>query len=154
MVDREGRFLEVNPGFEALFGFKQAEVFGRPLVDLIVPESGREAALRLQDLVRTGEAIATETERRCKDGRLVTVRVSVARPDVEGDGRVLFLYTDITQLRDAERALQAAQARLQRVVASSTRSTELSASILTRSVGSCSRRARPAICCSDSSPET
>jgi two-component system sensor histidine kinase/response regulator len=120
IVDSAGVCIEANPAFEALFGYGLSEVVGCELVDLIVPEAGREAALRLQERVRNGETLVTETERRRKDGAAVTVRISVARVEREAEAGVLFLYTDVTETRRAEEAARAAQARLQQVLASST----------------------------------
>jgi diguanylate cyclase (GGDEF)-like protein/PAS domain S-box-containing protein len=120
VVDGAGRFVRTNPGFQALLGFTPDDVLGRSLVDLIVPPSRRAAALEIQARVRRGETVVTETERRRKDGSLVTVQVSIANVDADGEPRVLFLYTDLTAIRDAEAALHAAQDRLEHVVASST----------------------------------
>jgi two-component system sensor histidine kinase/response regulator len=122
IVDSAGVCIEVNPAFEDLFGYGLPEVVGRKLVDLIVPEAGREAALRLQERVRNGETLVTETERRRKDGAPVTVRISVARVEgeAEAEAGVLFLYTDVTETRRAEEATRTAQARLHQVLASST----------------------------------
>lgn len=120
VVDGAGRFVRTNPGFQALFGFTHDEVLGRPLADLIVPPSRRAAALELHARVRHGEPVVTETERVRKDGSLVTVRVSIANVDADGEPLLLFLYTDVSSIRGAEVALHAARARLEHVVASST----------------------------------
>ena len=120
VVDSRGRFLRINPGFEALFGFTADEVRGRVLVDLIVPPEQRQAALEFQEQVLRGRTLVTETDRQCKDGRLVRVRLSIARLDVESDPMVLFLYSDVTAMRHGEQLLLAARARLEQMVASST----------------------------------
>jgi PAS domain S-box-containing protein len=113
VVDNTGRFAAVNPAFVSFFGYTEAEVRGEKLVDLIVPEHLREAAIRLHGRVRAGETVTTETERSRKDGTLANVRISVVPAQVDDHPAVLFLYTDITELR-------AAQARFEQVVASST----------------------------------
>ena len=120
VIDGGGRFLRVNPGFESLFGFASDEVRGRSLIETIVPEEQRQAAKDFQTQVLRGENLVTETERRCKDGRRVTVRVSIARLQVNGDAMVLFLYTDVTAMRQAEAGFRSAQARLEQMIGSST----------------------------------
>ena len=120
VVDSAGICLVANPAFETLFGYQPAEIVGRGIADLIVPEAGREASRLLQERARNGEAITIETDRRRKDGGSVTVRISAAKVAGEGEPRVLFLYTDVTETRRAEEATRAAQARLHQVLASST----------------------------------
>jgi two-component system sensor histidine kinase/response regulator len=113
IVDNDGRFASVNPAFVSLFGYTEAEAKGQHLTDLIVPDHLREAAQRLHGRVKAGETVTTETERRRKDGTVANVRVSLVPARVEGRAAVLSLYTDITELREA-------QARFEQVVASST----------------------------------
>ena len=48
-MDHEGRFVEFNPAAEKIFGYSQAEVIGKPLVDFIIPA-------RLRDQHRKGLA--------------------------------------------------------------------------------------------------
>lgn len=42
VMDHEGRFAEFNPAAEAILGFSRAEVLGKPLADVIIPERFRE----------------------------------------------------------------------------------------------------------------
>jgi len=65
VLDRDGRIRHVNPGFEALFGYSAAEVVGRDLSELVVPEEERpevralEAACgRARSYVRKWSAVA------------------------------------------------------------------------------------------------
>ncbi|MEO8139329.1 MAG: response regulator [Gemmatimonadota bacterium] len=120
VVDATGQVLRVNPGFETLFGYAEQEVAGVSLVELIVPEAERQAAGEFRQQALLGQSQVTETDRRCKDGRVVRVRLSIARLEAEGEAMVLFLYTDVTDMRRTEQALQAAQVHLQQMVASST----------------------------------
>ena len=120
VVDGAGLVLRVNPGFETLFGYTAAEVAGAALVGLIVPQADRQAAGEFRQQALLGQSRVTETDRRCKDGRLVRVRLSIARLEAEGEAMVLFLYSDVTDMRRAEQTLRSTQAHLQQMVASST----------------------------------
>ena len=120
VVDKAGVCLGANPGFEVLFGYSPEELLGQSMFDLIVPPAGQDEAVRHQQRVLSGEAIISETERRRKDGTLVTVRVSAAQVVGDEEGRLLLLYTDMTAIRQTEAAMRAAQARLEMVLASST----------------------------------
>jgi PAS domain S-box-containing protein len=120
VVDQTGAFVAVNPEFVTLFGFTEHEVLGRPLINLLVPESGREAAHELEQRVRAGETVVTEAERRRKDGAIVTVRISVMPTRADGQPAALFLYTDITSIRRVEAERREVQQRLEQVISSST----------------------------------
>ena len=41
-MDHEGKFVEFNPAAERIFGYARAEVLGKPLAELIIPERLRE----------------------------------------------------------------------------------------------------------------
>src|SRR4029079_4105288 len=41
-MNHEGLIVEFNPAAEATFGYRQAEVVGKPLADMIIPPSLRE----------------------------------------------------------------------------------------------------------------
>ena len=76
VLSPEGLVLEWNPAAELIFGYKQADVQGLSLLDLIVPKdrAHEEEALRAE-AVRLGTSVR-ETVRRRKDGTLVHVSVS------------------------------------------------------------------------------
>jgi two-component system CheB/CheR fusion protein len=42
IMDHEGRFVELNPAAEAMFGYPRATALGRPVAELIIPEYLRE----------------------------------------------------------------------------------------------------------------
>ncbi|MDX2121791.1 MAG: PAS domain S-box protein, partial [Gemmatimonadota bacterium] len=119
VVDPDTTCLGVNPEFEALFGFTADEVTGRRLFDVLVPGRDLEESDAIRLRVLAGETVVTEGGRRRKDGSLVTVRIAAAPVAGEEPPRILLLYTDMTAIRDTERAMRAAQARLELVLASS-----------------------------------
>src|SRR6266550_397264 len=42
-MDHEGRIVEFNPAAESIFGYRTAEVIGRPLADVIIPPALQES---------------------------------------------------------------------------------------------------------------
>ena len=56
-VDREGRVLEFNPAGEAMYGYRRAELLGRPALDFLAPANLREDFKRyLQEFIRQGSS--------------------------------------------------------------------------------------------------
>jgi PAS domain S-box-containing protein len=102
-LSENGRILDVNSQFLAMFGYeKDSEVIGRPIVELVAPESramaeeavsrGRETIYGHQLLRRDGSIFFAEAQAKMirRDGR--NVRMTALR--------------DITSLKNAEEALR------------------------------------------------
>jgi len=76
-TDGRGRVTYVSPGAEAMFGYRAAEVLGRPAADYY--RSGRaEARAVTKRLGAEGQIRNYETALRAKDGRWVTVSASIS----------------------------------------------------------------------------
>ncbi len=109
-IGRDGHVIAVNPAFETLFGFTNVETQGRELNELIVPESGREAARALDERVRAGNVVVEDVERQRKDGERVWVQASAASLSEEhGGGATFVMYENVTERKLAEEALRQAE---------------------------------------------
>jgi len=109
-ISRSGRVIGVNPAFENLFGFTSVEAQGRALNELIVPESGRQAARALDERVRAGDVVVEDVERQRKDGERVWVQASAASlAEEHGGGATFVLYENVTERKLAEEALRQAE---------------------------------------------
>ena len=105
-LDPTFHIIDVNPRFEELFGYSRAEIKGKHINDVVVPEDKMEEAKMLDK--KAGERIVHyDTIRKRKDGSLVPVSISAAPIIVDGKlmGTV-GLYKDISQLKKAEKALR------------------------------------------------
>ncbi|ARU60764.1 hypothetical protein CBW65_06425 [Tumebacillus avium] len=77
LVDLEERVLQINPAFEALFGWSEAEVVGKHLP--IIPDFLSEEIYRLHQEIKAGQSMrGYETQRICKDGRLIYVSATLS----------------------------------------------------------------------------
>ena len=74
----DGRITSWNKGAERLFGYTAHEAIGKS-IHLIVPPEGREQVAQILDRMRHGERVDhLEVDRICKDGRRVTVSITVS----------------------------------------------------------------------------
>jgi len=101
VLSPQGVVLEWNPAAELIFGYSQAEVQGRSMFDLIVPQGrAHEEDLFRTEALRLGTSVQ-EAVRRRKDGSLVHVNVST-KAVRDPSGQVLYFLSskkDVTQLK-------------------------------------------------------
>ncbi len=103
MVDNTDRVVQVNKGFETLFGYRAEEAKGQFINELIIPKDRIEEASVLSRVALNGKAVRKETVRKRKDGSLVDVS-AVGYPIHFGDKLVgvYVIYSDITERKRAE----------------------------------------------------
>ncbi|MBX3011676.1 MAG: PAS domain S-box protein [Caldilineaceae bacterium] len=109
----EGRYVHVNPTWERDTGHTQAEVVGRKPAEI-----GLSIAPRLhlrQRLVENGALRAAEVQLNLRDGRPRTVLMSAELIQLHGEPHALVVFTDITERKRTEAALQASEAQLRLV---------------------------------------
>jgi PAS domain S-box-containing protein len=103
LLDPDGKVKLWNPASERMFGWKEAEVLGRPLP--IIPE-GKEAEHRaLRERVLQGEEhFGVEVQRRKKDGSLIDISLSTAAVrDAQGNAHgALAILADISERKRTE----------------------------------------------------
>ena len=95
----EGTILTWNRAAEAIYGYPAEEAVGRNVSMLVPPDRMSELA-EIVDRVRRGESItALETERVAKDGRKISVSLSLS-PMRDASGQIVGVSTiarDITE---------------------------------------------------------
>jgi PAS domain S-box-containing protein len=116
----DGIIMSWNPAAQALFGYTAAEAIGQHIEMLLPPERLNEEPSILARLHRGERIHHFETVRRCKDGRLVDVSVSIS-PVRDANGRIIGaskVARDISELvatRRREDRLRSFLAALMRV---------------------------------------
>ena len=100
-----------NAGAERLFGYSAGEMVGRSIIRIIPPDRQHEEN-EIQAQIKRGERVEHfETLRLNKDGKLISVSVSVS-PIHNKEGRVIGaskVARDITKRQQAEAALRASE---------------------------------------------
>jgi PAS domain S-box-containing protein len=103
--DLDGIVTAWNTGAEKLYGYRAAEAIGRRLSELIVPQGLEQEFREITDDVLAGNPVAYETQRRCKDGKLVDISLRAFRI-CDPSGTIVGTSTsahDITDRRHRER---------------------------------------------------
>jgi PAS domain S-box-containing protein len=86
--DLSGIVTSWNKAAETMFGYPAEEIIGQPITRIIPPDRLDEEALIL-DRIRGGEKLTHfETERQCKDGRVIPVTLTIS-PIHDDQGRVV-----------------------------------------------------------------
>lgn len=106
-VDRDGYILEVNKGFETLFGLEADKVVGRRNREVVVPDDLHSEAEQFNNHCLQGASIEKETFRQHLDGRRIPVQV-IGYPITLGGkvNGIFYNYVDITERHEFQEQLQ------------------------------------------------
>ncbi len=111
-----GRFLQVNPAWCELLGYRVEEAVGRPSREFDLWEDPRARDTILASLARGEVVRASLATLRTKSGQLVKVFFSARRIQVGGREVALVAAKDATALLQAQEALQQEHARFKLLV--------------------------------------
>ena len=119
-LDQNHKIISINPAFQKLFGYRQEEIMGKNLDDLIANPERTGEAHQITQTVWYGQAIHEFGKRKRKDGNLVDVEIFGEQIKVNGNRiGVLGLYRDITSEKMAQEALSASEERFRRMFSDS-----------------------------------
>jgi len=112
VTDNSGAVLEVNRGFERLFGYSQSELSGQLIIDVVVPPQLRGQS---REMLRRAQLLGLaycESVRLRRDGSRLHMQV-LAFPIVAGghSAGMFWVYNDITDRKQVEDALIQAEHR-------------------------------------------
>jgi len=116
--DLNGLVTSWNKAAETMFGYLADEMLGQPITHIIPPSRIEEEASIL-DRVRRGEGLVHfETERLCKDGRVIPVTLTVS-PIRDDQGRIIGvskIARDLSEPQQVHRNLQHREALLRSIL--------------------------------------
>ena len=103
LLDPQGRILMANPAVQDRLAFSEHEFVGRPLADLLSPESRRNFVDQLPELLRKGN-LRTEYDILTHAGERIAVDCSgTTLKNDDGVEHIILVQKDITERRRNER---------------------------------------------------
>ncbi len=104
LVTIDSTILHINEQFTSLFGFREEDVFGRNINDLLVAPEHQKNAQKYTQEVALGKRVYFEAVRNKKDGS--EVHVSVLSSPVNYKGDVLAVYAAYRDITDRIKAAE------------------------------------------------
>ena len=106
IIDRYGKIISINQGYEKMFGYSQEEVKSKLNKELIVPDDRIDEIKTISNAVLNGKSIHKETYRKHKDGRVIPVLMLGYPISIDGeiDG-IYYIYNDISERKAFEEQL-------------------------------------------------
>ena len=117
-------YIDINPGYERLFGFRRDEVIGKTVVDLGIWPEDEERARFWDEFNRTGQVDSLEVNGRHRDGHRIIVLLSVRLLVEQGEPCHLFIVRDITEWRRLQQEADFARAQVVAAAAANQAKTE------------------------------
>jgi PAS domain S-box-containing protein len=113
-IDGDGQVVEFNPAAERTFGYSAAQAIGKPLHDLIIPPSHREAHKRgLARLMQTGDGpilgVRMEMPAMRADGTEFPVELAITSVPIDGPPLFTGFLRDLSRNKALEEQLQQSQ---------------------------------------------
>lgn len=75
LLDNQERIIKINKSFEEIFGYKQKEIRGKPINQILVPEEKIKESKSITCKVKRGNIVTEETIRKTKSGKIINVSV-------------------------------------------------------------------------------
>jgi two-component system, cell cycle sensor histidine kinase and response regulator CckA len=105
VTDQNGVVRLCNPAFESLFGYRQEEILGRTLDEMIAPRESRKEAAAVTERAASGEVVRVTGRRTRRDGALLDVRIVAVPLSIHGKRIGSFaMYEDVSEQHRAEAA--------------------------------------------------
>ena len=118
VLTEDGRFLEASPAWEKSLGFHQSELISIPFFDLIHPEDLSKTQFEIQKFFTNPGSLVFENRLRRKDQTILWIRwTCLFSPE---EGRFYLNGRDISDLKEAGKALEESQSKFKRLAESTT----------------------------------
>ncbi|MEI7556882.1 PAS domain S-box protein [Candidatus Chlorohelix sp.] len=119
ITSQEGEILDMNPSACKLSGYTREECIGKNVTQIDGWYDPKRRALVGEMLFKQGYIHNVETSFRAKNGNLLQMLAYYEIIELDGVQRVLSLLTDVTEMKQAEKALRKSEEKLSKIFNSS-----------------------------------
>ncbi len=112
----DGVFLEVNQGFEKMTGYSRKKLIGHSIFDLGIWTKMGDREKMARQLKQKGYYTNLESDFKVRSGAIRKGLVSASLMMISGEPHMVTISRDITEIREAERDLQATQRKYQELI--------------------------------------
>jgi PAS domain S-box-containing protein len=105
VVDRSGRFIDVNEAYCSIIGYSRDELLEMYIQDVEALEDKADIDQRMQEIIQNGSH-RFESQHRCKDGHIVDLEICVSH--LSADDRLCASLRDITEIKRTTESLRSA----------------------------------------------
>jgi len=107
LLDDVHKIIQMNKGFEDIFGYKRDEIVGNKLNNVIVPDELSKEAIDINIVSSSGNVGSLQTYRKAKNGQLIPVIIYGVPVKLDNKTIGVYgIYVDITERKKAEEELQ------------------------------------------------
>jgi len=108
---KTGKLIEVNKGFENVFGYKKNEVIGRSTIELGFWTNPKDREKMIETIKRTGHVRNFEAVGKSKSGNTFIGDISSELIEINGEKCLLTIVRDITERKKVEEELRSSEER-------------------------------------------
>ncbi|MBM7622831.1 PAS domain S-box protein [Sporohalobacter salinus] len=107
LLDNEDRVIKINNSFRELFKYKQDNIVGEKINDLIVPKESKKEAVEKSSKVKNGEETSAEVIRKTKYGERINVEIKAFPIKLDkGQIGIYSIYRDISKRKKEEKRIK------------------------------------------------
>ncbi len=111
----DGYFKHLNPAWERTLGWTLAELQARPWIEFVHPDDVAPTVAAAQSIMAVGSCLSHENRYRCKDGSYRWLQWTAQ--EIVGQQLMYAIARDITDRKQAEKALRRSEERYRSVIA-------------------------------------
>lgn len=117
LLDEQHKVIQMNKGFEDIFGYAEEEIVGNKLNNILVPEDLMQEALDINLITSSGQVGKLESYRLSKSGEKIPLIIYGVPVSLENQTIGIYgIYVDITDRKRAEEELQIRNSELDNFV--------------------------------------
>lgn len=103
LLDNKEQVIKINDSFKELFGYKQGDIEGRKINELLLPDDKKREGDKITEEIQKGNTVEKESIRKTKAGKKIHVSIKGYPITYQGNQLGVYaIYNDITVRKEEE----------------------------------------------------